>query len=174
MAEPVELDEAKAQLRIEHDDEDGQILGLISAGREWVENYTGLILAPREVTETFDALCSYQQLDAWPIDTDGTVTITYLDAAGTEQSLAGSRLMASRRPARISAAIGSSWPATYKAGEAISVTFTAGYPTPDDVPWALKQAILLHIQAMYDQGALGSAEEAALKSLCWPFVRITV
>ncbi|QUT07926.1 head-tail connector protein [Sphingobium phenoxybenzoativorans] len=174
MAEPIDLDQAKAQLRVDHGDEDDLITGLIQAAREWVENYTGLILVQRNVTETFDSLCKAQRLDAWPIEADASVSIAYLDGGGIQQELTDVRLLAGKRPARISAAIGAAWPTIYSADDAVAVTVQAGYPTAEAVPWALKQAILLHIQAMYDQGSLGSAEEAALKSLCWPFVRITV
>lgn len=45
--EPVTLEQAKTHLRVEHDDEDDYILSLISAAREYAENFTGRLLAER-------------------------------------------------------------------------------------------------------------------------------
>ena len=47
LVEPVSLSEAKAWARIERDDEDALIAGLIRAARQAVEAMTGLVLAQR-------------------------------------------------------------------------------------------------------------------------------
>lgn len=47
VAEPVTLAEAKAQMRVERDDEDGAIAGFIRAARETIEARTGLVVARR-------------------------------------------------------------------------------------------------------------------------------
>ncbi len=48
MSEPVSLAEAKAHLRVEHDDEDKLIQGLISTAREYCEGFQNVTLIPGE------------------------------------------------------------------------------------------------------------------------------
>ena len=46
-SEPVSLDECKAHLRIDFDDDDAYLAGCITAAREWVEGQTKKVLMPR-------------------------------------------------------------------------------------------------------------------------------
>src|SRR3546814_635203 len=138
MAEPVTLALAKAHCRIDPSDTDhDEVLATyIQAAREWVEDFTGLVLVSRPFTKAVEAFGSYVQLDRRPVT--AVESIAYLDTDGAEQpftdftiNLATGRVYASQ------------WPAIGRNGYA-TVTYTAGY-APEEVPVALVQAMLLLI-----------------------------
>lgn len=170
MAEPVTLPDIKRHLDIVRDDQDDMLSGMIVAAREWVENYTGLILTRREVTEVSASFCSLRTISAWPLPVSPATTIRYVDGAGAEQTLTGFNVRGWARPAAISPAAGTSWPA----GGPVAVTFLAGYATPDDVPYSLKAAISLMVGDLYAQresGIVGTiyASTGAIENLCHPY-----
>lgn len=167
MAEPVSLEEALAHVRVDSPDEDALIEALRSAAREHVEAFTGLTLTEREITDTFNCF-GYAELSGWPIAADATVALEYVDGNGVTQTQAGYRLLAGKRPARLMPSFGESWPAVHYQGHAVTATYTAGYPTPEDVPQSLKQAILGWLQIFYERRAPTDDERRALDSLCWP------
>jgi uncharacterized phiE125 gp8 family phage protein len=168
--EPVTLAEAKLNARVDSSDEDSLFEGWIAVGRRWVENYTGLILTRREVTQTFDAF-GRLRLYAWPIDPDTPVTLTYLDANGIEQTVGsgGYRLSTSRRPAALSPVVGACWPSALAAPDAITATFEAGYADPADVPWELKAAILAISKGLWKDRMITPDVEQACKAVCFPY-----
>jgi hypothetical protein len=135
MAEPVTVEEAKAQIGLLDDSSrDALITGYIVAAREWVEAYTGTIMVEREVTETHEAFAPFFDLRWAPFDPD-TLEISYVDADGAEQSVSDLTINGSRvRPA-----FNAWWP-TVRYGTGVTITYSAG---GDAVPVRLKQAILL-------------------------------
>lgn len=85
------------------------------------------------------------------------VSITYVDPAGTVQTLAASDYQVSAptgprcRRGRIRPAYGLSFPATRLQMDAVTVRFKAGYGTkPADVPALLRQGILLDVGTLYE------------------------
>lgn len=180
MAEPVTLAETKAHLRVIGADEDALITALIIAAREWVENFTGLILVEREVTEAFDGFAHWMALNAWPIADDATVQLSYIDTDGETVDIADHRLVAVKQPARLMPAFDSYWPSTYSTPGAVTATFTAGYASADAVPQSLKQAMLLLIGHWFNQReavAIGvTAQEVpmAVDALCRPYRLVSV
>lgn len=73
--QPVTLDEAKAQLRLELDnaEQDGAVAGFIAAGTAFVESYTGRAL----ITRTYRGF-----LDHWPVDPRLSTAVPYAPALG--------------------------------------------------------------------------------------------
>jgi uncharacterized phiE125 gp8 family phage protein len=174
MAEPVTLEEAKVHIRVTADDEDDLITALIIAARQWVEMFTGLILVEREVFDAFDSF-DCMALSGWPIASDATLVVGYVDGAGDTQAADDWWLKTGRRPARVSSTVGATWPTPYEGSEVVTVTYTAGYATPADVPQALKQAMLLLIGHWYSRretvvvGATVAEVPLAVSSLVRPY-----
>jgi uncharacterized phiE125 gp8 family phage protein len=159
--EPVTLAEAKIQLRVDGTDEDDLIANLIVAAREEVEHATGLILTRRTVTEARQNFGPWLALYTWPIVSIDS--IAYVDAAYAPQSVASNGWVAdlNARPARL-AAIGRP---NALPGTSTTITMTAGYATPAEVPFMLKAAILLLIGIEYDRRAPTAEEASRLESI---------
>lgn len=167
MAEPVSIDEARKHLRVDGTADDVLIAEKIAAAREWVEDYTGLLLTRREVTERIGSLSARTELRAWPVAEAAPLVITYRDRSGTEQTISDAALRTGTRPALIYPAAGSYWPSAAASG--IEVTFTAGFAAPEDIPAKLKQAVLVMLTGFYEDregGALFVAAEQAARRLC--------
>ncbi|EQA96844.1 head-tail connector protein [Sphingobium baderi] len=162
MAEPVSLAQAKAHLRVLHDDEDALISALIVASREWVELKTDHVLSQREFRRTLDSLAGPVHIGQRPlISVDG---ISYIDAAGDEQPFTGFTTNLAQGLIYASA-----WPTLGENGYA-TITYTAGYGEVE-APFHLVQAMLLligHWYANREAVASGAANEVplAVESLC--------
>jgi uncharacterized phiE125 gp8 family phage protein len=163
MAEPITLDEARINARVTSTRENDLINGWIVTGREWVEEYTGHTLVPREIRDSFDHFGTLK-LSGWPIADDASIVITYL-SGGTEEPLSGYRLAIGRRPALLVPGV-ASWRRGLCTSDAVWATYTAGYPTPAQVPAKMKSAILLIVKGLYDDRVLTPEVEAAAKALC--------
>lgn len=127
-AEPVTLAEAKAFLRVDHDDEDALIHMLIRAGREQLEAHLNIAMITRPMRWAVTSGGTIK-LPRWPVVSLDAVTA---DGAGTDDYVVNLRA----RPVLL----------TVAADGPVEITFTAGYgTTSDDVPAPLRQAMLLLI-----------------------------
>lgn len=160
----LDLPAAKRHLRVDHAADDGLIEDAMAAARGWVEDYTGLVLARREVTETLPSFLNQTRLRAWPVAADQPVSIEYRDSAGVIQTITGSVLRAASRPGVIYPAPTTFWPNARTISGPIEVTFTAGYADPADVPAVLKQAMLIMLTAFYEDREGGDMFKAAEQS----------
>ncbi|MGE4307227.1 MAG: head-tail connector protein [Novosphingobium sp.] len=151
-AEPVTLDEAKAQLRILGSEQDALISRLISAARAYCEVYTGQLFASRDLELASESFAGLARLPVSPVT--AVTSIGYVDSAGEAQTLDTSVYEArlDEYPASIVLAPGQSWPAT-QSGSRIAVNLTAGR-APEDV----KHAILLHVAQNFEQVENGAVE----------------
>lgn len=174
--EPVTLEAARSHLRVDSTTDDALIRDKIAAAREWVENYTGLVLTRRMVTERV-SLSSFgrnTRLLAWPVATDQPASISYRDYLGIEQEIAGAVLRAATRPAMVFPAQGTSWPHVRSTSGDADITFTAGFATPDAIPRVLKEAMLVMLTAYYEDregGDLFAKAEASARGLCRRYKR---
>lgn len=181
--EPVSLDEAKAHLRVDVEDENDQIRALITAARQYIETFTGRALC----TQTWDL-----KLDAFPCsDTlwlrkppvSSVTSITYLDTANVSQTWSASNYLTDLPAgeqatfARITPAYGVVWPSTYSVINAVTVRFVCGYgATGATVPEGLRQAMKLMIGHLYGfrepamAGTTVTPIPTALDAVLWPFV----
>jgi uncharacterized phiE125 gp8 family phage protein len=166
--EPVSLAEAKAFLRIEHDDDDDVIAALISGARIYVEAQTRRALITQSWRLTRDAWpqtgriavrpSPLRSLDAARVH-DGQAEPIELDVAGFFPDTAGSELVfapwAMPQPARTAAGI--------------ELDVTLGYgDAAIDVPEPLRQAIRLLVGHWYENRGLVSPGAGPLLPLTVP------
>jgi uncharacterized phiE125 gp8 family phage protein len=177
-AEPVTLDQAKKQLRVDADmtDDDTLIQGLITAAREYCEGFQGRAY----VVQTWELV-----LDAWPTNSmpatayhdhripvspngridiprpplQSVASVIYTGQGGNKVTLDPNAYIVDTdsEPGRIVPA--TQWPSVelVKAG-GIRIRFVAGYPvgtgtSPDpvaNVPYSVQAAILLLITHWYE------------------------
>lgn len=96
------------------------------------------------------------EIELRPVPAIAVSSITYVDTAGTTQTLAATEyqtdLGAEDKPARIKPAYGKSWPSTRgDTYAAVTVTFTAGYgATAASVPQTIRHAMLLLVAHWYN------------------------
>lgn len=168
--EPLGLDEAKTQLRVDGTTEDAHILALISAVRVEAET----IARRAFVTQTWDLT-----LDAWPSASvielpypplQSVISITYIDSDNVTHTMATSDYFVDidGDPGRVCLAHGAAWPGgTLRPRAAIKIRFVAGWSDPYQVPANYRQAMLLGLSAYYENR--GDAEmklpEAAINLL---------
>ena len=150
--EPVSLADAKAHLRVAHDDDDATISALISAARLHVEAETRRALIDQDWRLTLDAWPKDGIVKLRPVPLRAVAAVTVYGDDGTPAVLdAASYLvdMASA-PARLKLRAGAA--ATAMRGlNGIEIDFTAGYgATPDTVPVPMIEAILMLVAHWYE------------------------
>jgi uncharacterized phiE125 gp8 family phage protein len=159
--EPVSLDEAKAHLRAESDD-DALIASLIATARQSVETITGRALMPQtwelaldEFPRRLGRSCPDAHVEAIDLPKPPIISlqsVKYVDTNGALQTLAEAayQLDDYSEPARLLPAYGTSWPAARRQPNAVLIRFQAGYADAASVPQQIKQWMLMRIGAMYE------------------------
>lgn len=169
--EPVDLDAAKAQLRIDHDDDDDMIAALIVAARMSAEQYLGRSLITQTWIWRMDAFPATGPLMLPKPPVQSVSAVTYVDDGGDSQVWDSTEYAVSLDDwaPRLAPVPGAAWPTPADRLDAVSVTFVAGYgATGLAVPRPITQAILLMIDRLYaadcggDQGAMTQAAPFAL------------
>ena len=162
--EPVSLQEAKDQCRVEHDEEDVLLASVIQAAREWAEQHTGRAFCTQTWEARYDSFpAAGERLEVPKPPLQAVASVKYLDGSGTEQTWAASDYLVLGVPltsadqggqverGHVVPASGKSWPATLKVPEAVRVRFTCGYGKSEKVPVQIKRAILLKVADLYLQ-----------------------
>lgn len=153
--EPVTLAEVRAHCRVTSNDEDALLAGYLIAARQHVEDYTGRAL----MTQTWDVFFDgdwplvwdksrayYTQRIVLPKAPVQSVTVSYVDANGATQTLAGSEYQAvtTAAVAYIVPSYAAVWPTVRDQQNAVTVRIVAGYGSnPGDAPEPIRLAILL-------------------------------
>ncbi len=171
---PVTLDEAKAQCRVRHSDEDGLLDRLIAAAIGHIEKELSISIAEQTWELSLDAFSDAIELRRGPVIS--VTSVKYSDADGIEQTVSASDYTTDFTSERPWVVLNSdaSWPDTLDGINAVRVRYVAGMAI---VPPSLKHAALVGIQRMFERGAdpRSDAElERAFESLLQPFRRVLV
>ena len=147
--EPVTLEQVKNHSRITHIEDDSWLLMAMVVARQYVEKTCELSLITQTRRTTFDGFRKpWLTLAYGP--TLSISEIQYYDQTNTLQTLEDYQAALESNPCLIVPAAGQSWPQTMpNKMDAVKVTYVAGYGDPENVPAALKQAILLLVDHWY-------------------------
>jgi len=155
-AEPISLEDAKANLRVDHTDDDARIQRHITEAREWVERRVQKAIANVTYAQAFDAFASPLVLSIIPISS--IISVSYEDVNDTTQSAA----FIFKPPNLVySSPSGSSWPVAFNRPDSVRVKYIAGEAGIEVIPAPLIAAMHLKIQHLYD----GDETDAAIHSL---------
>jgi len=170
---PITRAVVKNHLKVEFTDDDDLIDQLILAATYWCEDFQNRTYVNRSRTMALDQFAGVIRPPYPPLVS--VDSITYIDTAGAEQTLASSvyRVDTYTQPGRITLAYGQSWPSIRAVTSAVVITYTAGYGAGDDVPDQVKAAIKLLVEHWYRHR--GAVSELAMfevplgiKSLLYP------
>lgn len=148
--QPVSLEEAKAQARVDCADEDGLIGVYITAASDAASDRLQRALVPTRYRLTLNSFPDAIELLLPPIMS--VESVKYMDANGTQQTLDPQDyfLDSVSEPGYLVPAAGRTWPATQNRINAVEVEYTAGY-TASAIPTPVKQWILLAVGDLYEQ-----------------------
>lgn len=148
--EPLDLTEVKLYLRVDTSADDDLIDAMITAARESVELYTSRALVTQTVTQKLDKFPVFGfPLSMHPVQS--ITSITYKDSNGNTQTLSTDVYMLDNYdlPSSVVLKHNQTFPDTYFEANAVTVVYVAG-DTVQDVPKAIKQAMLLTIADFYE------------------------
>lgn len=152
-AEPVTLEEAKAQLRVDVNDEDNLIQTLITVARRKVESETGRVLISQTVKAYWEKWPASGVLTLPVYPASAITNIKYIDEDGTLQTWDSANYTADLvgMTPRIMINPDVDAPDTGEYPNAIQVTYTAGASTAADVPAEIKHSILVTLAMLYER-----------------------
>ena len=177
--EPLTVAEAKLHLRVDISDDDAYIGTLITAAREWVENYLDRTLITTQlILRAAEFPTEELELARPPMVASGTATavvITYTLADTTTATLSTAlyRVDRTTTPGNVAPVINGTWPSdVIEDANAVAVTYWAGYgPTSASVPATIRHACLMLIGHWYERrsavltGTISKPLEFAVESL---------
>lgn len=177
--EPVSLDEEKAHLRLDTDDDDAYLAGCISAARIWVEGQTHRAILPQTWDYTIDydwpqyggydrIVLPLRPVKAIAATSPEVFSITYVDSNGVTQTLAQSQYTLAKS-GYIVPAYNVTWPEVRCVPDAITVRFVAG--DADNIPQELHRAIMILAGQYYEYRETGAGAPKAVEALISPYRR---
>ena len=159
--EPVTLAEAKAHLRVDTATDDAYIGSLITAAREWCEQYLDRTLVHTQWVMRFDRFppdgTQDIELPRPPIVASGTatavaLTFTFENGTMSTYSTASYRVDRASTPGAVKTLYGQAWPPHLQDDNSISVTWWAGYgASGTSVPAAIRHAMLMLVGMWYER-----------------------
>ena len=165
--EPVTLAEAKAHCRVDTSTDDAYISSLITAAREWVEEYLDRALVHQQYVVRLDSFPYEIELPRPPMATSGTTTavaVTYTlgDDSTATLSTASYRVDRQATPGVVRQLRSGTWPANLDDYNAVTVTWWAGYGSSgSSVPVAIRHAMLMLVGMWYERRLAADSMSAA-------------
>lgn len=168
VVEPVTVAEAKAHLRVDNSNSDTEIASMVTAAREWCEQYLDRTLVNTQWVMRFDSFppdgTQDIELPRPPMSLAGTTTavsVTFTAETGGTQaySTASFRVDRNSTPGAVKTLYGQTWPPHLMDDNAVSVTWWGGYGSAGStVPAAVRHAILMLVGHWYEsrQAAVGT------------------
>lgn len=176
---PVTLAQIKAHGVVCESDDDLLLDGLLRAAVSHLDGYSGILgrcIVNQEWSQDFACWAPCLRL---PFPDVSAVSVSYVDIDGSDQVVSSSdyEIGADPNGSFVRFGYGFSWPNLNTDRIApITVTMTAGYGDPKEVPWSLKVAIMQLVAHWYEnREATGKAEQVplAFTALIAPYRRIT-
>jgi len=141
-SEPLTLSDTKLYLRVDNTDDDTLITNLITAARMIAENWLRRSLITQSWKLAYDlGIPESIWLPMGPVTSLTSVVLVNMDS--TTQTIDSSTYW-------LNAAQNALIMFGCLIGFRIEITYTAGYADADNVPMPIKQGMLAHIAAMYD------------------------
>ena len=156
--EPVTVEETKLHLRLDGNEEDNLISALIKAARQKAEEYTRRAFITQTWEVAVDSVTSTLCLPRPPVQTIEAVTLDGQAVAPENYGLAVN-LFYTKNPLY----------AVYPGG--LVIRYVSGYgSTAEDIPQAIRQAILMLVAHLYEhRGDVAEEIPPMIKSLLQPF-----
>lgn len=177
--EPLTLGEAKLHLRMDHDADDTLIAGLIVVAREHAEAFCRRPFVSRNYQATFSKFPGRGLPLVLPVPGVSAVsTVTYADTTNATVSMvAGTDYRLVRGPTHHTLELPPNltyWPLTALRGDAVTVSYTAGYGFAADVPRGVRAAMLLLVGHLYENREAvskdaGSELPLGMQAILFPF-----
>lgn len=168
------VDELRAQVRADSDDEDDQLEAYLAAATGHLDGYGGILgrAIGAQTWRLYLAAFPAKRIRLPLPPLRAVTSITYRDANGDQQTLAADRyVVLEGERAEIELAHGATWPSTRGGARAVAITFICGWARDPDQGWPAKvqpilQAIRLMVSDMYDNR--GSEEAQSVGELQIP------
>jgi len=160
----ITADEAKQWCRIDTDDDDALIAGLIAAAQSAAEAYTGRTIVPSTLEFSFDEGDKRYVIPTAPVIAISDVEL--MDAEGVKEALPipDSYWVLLRDSGAVLTLAGG-----MRGCRTLVVTCEAGYATPDEIPAPIKQAIAVHVGSFYANREGQDAAAVTFQNLLSPF-----
>ena len=164
--EPVTLGQAKAQLRVFHDEDDALIERLIVMARDHAESVTRLSIMP----QTWELSLDYwwrQTLELPRFPLQSVESISYVDEEGATQTLDPALYTVYPAYRRLAWNPNAEIPKLQEGTlQRVTVRYVLGWASREDLPAALVQAMLVNLTMYYNnRGDMEFQEPAAYREL---------
>jgi uncharacterized phiE125 gp8 family phage protein len=163
---PLSLAEVRAAVRLEAGDADELLAGYLRSAVAQLDGAAGILgrcLVEQQWVMTLDRFPACQVIEIPLPPCQSVDELSYIDGDGATQVITDYVVygIGDTWPARLTHAWGGTWPTTRNQGDAVQITFTAGYgPDWNSVPEPIRQAIATMVAASFD--GCSATEEVSL------------